>query len=439
MSYFGLPMDLMDRYPGPATAKFLKTFERFIDIPRTEKERLEAWGVFTHEPAEVLEVSIGNTSSTEGAKEPSTVTKNSPAAAASPPPSPTNARLPPLAPLVQPQLIPPTPTKKSRLSALLSRSGTRHTTSNAITPNTRSNSHPVTASPRHSPANVLRSGSTESRSEARRRGRSSSFNDAAMIAAHEGVKVTTAASPKHTGYLRPSSGSGRLTGRSGDASFSLAKQRSGSAMDSLSFDVADADMETDSKSPLSDGVAFENSYLPSELRLDDTKTSVPHTHAQPVVAAAAVASTGWRVPSDITWPTAQDKGALPPTDFRNERFKLIPSITIGPWVVKVAVGATPALLGRKVVQRYFRGEDYLEIDVHVGSSVIASQVSKIMTSKRTIMYRSSNIWIVLSSPFFASSLVFFVCFIITTLLYFNRALCFSYRSLDFVEGSQRIS
>jgi hypothetical protein len=47
----------------------------------------------------------------------------------------------------------------------------------------------------------------------------------------------------------------------------------------------------------------------------------------------------------------------------------------GPWVVKAAVGATPALLGRKVVQRYFRGEDYLEIDIHVGSSIIASQVS----------------------------------------------------------------
>lgn len=43
-------------------------------------------------------------------------------------------------------------------------------------------------------------------------------------------------------------------------------------------------------------------------------------------------------------------------------------------MVKAAVGATPALLGRKVVQRYFRGEDYLEIDIHVGSSIIASQV-----------------------------------------------------------------
>ena len=50
------------------------------------------------------------------------------------------------------------------------------------------------------------------------------------------------------------------------------------------------------------------------------------------------------------------------------------SITEGPWVVRAAVRATPAMLGKKVVQRYFRGDDYLEIDVHVGSSVIASNI-----------------------------------------------------------------
>ena len=49
VSYFGLPMDLIERYPGSSTLKFLKMFERFIDIPRTEKERLEAWGVFSGE------------------------------------------------------------------------------------------------------------------------------------------------------------------------------------------------------------------------------------------------------------------------------------------------------------------------------------------------------------------------------------------------------
>ena len=32
---------------------------------------------------------------------------------------------------------------------------------------------------------------------------------------------------------------------------------------------------------------------------------------------------GW-IPQDITWPTAYDVGALPQSDYRNERFKLIP-------------------------------------------------------------------------------------------------------------------
>jgi hypothetical protein len=36
--------------------------------------------------------------------------------------------------------------------------------------------------------------------------------------------------------------------------------------------------------------------------------------------------------------------------------------------------STPVCLGQKVVQRYFRGDNYLEIDVHVGSSVIASNI-----------------------------------------------------------------
>jgi len=38
------------------------------------------------------------------------------------------------------------------------------------------------------------------------------------------------------------------------------------------------------------------------------------------------------------------------------------------------VPTKPALLGRKIVQRYFRGDNYLEVDLHVGSSTIASQI-----------------------------------------------------------------
>ncbi|CAN0255991.1 unnamed protein product, partial [Ectocarpus fasciculatus] len=59
---------------------------------------------------------------------------------------------------------------------------------------------------------------------------------------------------------------------------------------------------------------------------------------------------------------------------RNKRFKLTPRIVDGPWVVKAAVPTQPAILGQKVVIKYFRGNGYVEADIHVGSSIIASQV-----------------------------------------------------------------
>jgi hypothetical protein len=45
-------------------------------------------------------------------------------------------------------------------------------------------------------------------------------------------------------------------------------------------------------------------------------------------------------------------GTLPPDDFRNQRFKLIPRIVDGPWVVKASIPQKPALLGQKLTQRY---------------------------------------------------------------------------------------
>jgi hypothetical protein len=41
--------------------------------------------------------------------------------------------------------------------------------------------------------------------------------------------------------------------------------------------------------------------------------------------------------------------------FRNERFKLIPRLSEGPWILKQTVPQKPALLGQKLQQRYYRG------------------------------------------------------------------------------------
>ncbi|XP_031479449.1 protein ENHANCED DISEASE RESISTANCE 2 [Nymphaea colorata] len=57
--------------------------------------------------------------------------------------------------------------------------------------------------------------------------------------------------------------------------------------------------------------------------------------------------------------------------FRNSRFKLIPSIVEGYWMVKRAVGTKACLLGRAVTCKYLRRQNFLEIDVDIGSSSVA--------------------------------------------------------------------
>ncbi|OAY53567.1 protein ENHANCED DISEASE RESISTANCE 2-like [Manihot esculenta] len=61
--------------------------------------------------------------------------------------------------------------------------------------------------------------------------------------------------------------------------------------------------------------------------------------------------------------------------FRNQRFKIVNRIVKGPWIVKKTVGSYSAcLLGKALTCNYHRGANYLEIDVDVGSSKIASAI-----------------------------------------------------------------
>ncbi|KAM0002619.1 putative pleckstrin domain, START domain, protein ENHANCED DISEASE RESISTANCE 2 [Helianthus debilis subsp. tardiflorus] len=60
--------------------------------------------------------------------------------------------------------------------------------------------------------------------------------------------------------------------------------------------------------------------------------------------------------------------------FRDSRFKLIPSIVEGYWMVKRAVGTKACLLGKAVSCNYLRQDNFLEIDVDIGSSSVARNV-----------------------------------------------------------------
>lgn len=60
--------------------------------------------------------------------------------------------------------------------------------------------------------------------------------------------------------------------------------------------------------------------------------------------------------------------------FRNSRFKLIPYISKGSWIVKQSVGKKSCLLGQALEVNYYRGKNYLELDINVGSSTVARGV-----------------------------------------------------------------
>ncbi|XP_072960754.1 protein ENHANCED DISEASE RESISTANCE 2-like isoform X2 [Typha angustifolia] len=60
--------------------------------------------------------------------------------------------------------------------------------------------------------------------------------------------------------------------------------------------------------------------------------------------------------------------------FRNSRFKLIPYISKGSWIVKQSVGKKACLVGQALEIHYFRGSNYLELGIDVGSSTVARGV-----------------------------------------------------------------
>ncbi|KAK1291074.1 hypothetical protein QJS10_CPB18g02101 [Acorus calamus] len=60
--------------------------------------------------------------------------------------------------------------------------------------------------------------------------------------------------------------------------------------------------------------------------------------------------------------------------YRNSRFKLIPYISKGSWIVKQSVGKKACLVGQALQIHYFHGKNYLELGIDVGSSTVARGV-----------------------------------------------------------------
>ena len=61
-------------------------------------------------------------------------------------------------------------------------------------------------------------------------------------------------------------------------------------------------------------------------------------------------------------------------EFRNARFKLIPHVALGPWVVQRAVGTKPLIVGKALKVAYHTKPNYMEVDIDIGSSTVANNV-----------------------------------------------------------------
>lgn len=63
--------------------------------------------------------------------------------------------------------------------------------------------------------------------------------------------------------------------------------------------------------------------------------------------------------------------------FRDMTFKLIPQIVEGNFMVRKAVGSTPAIMGTKLQQSYVRNSRYMEVILNCGSSAVATGVIRL--------------------------------------------------------------
>uniref|UniRef100_A0A5B7B1B9 Protein ENHANCED DISEASE RESISTANCE 2 C-terminal domain-containing protein n=1 Tax=Davidia involucrata TaxID=16924 RepID=A0A5B7B1B9_DAVIN len=61
--------------------------------------------------------------------------------------------------------------------------------------------------------------------------------------------------------------------------------------------------------------------------------------------------------------------------FRNSRLKLIANIVKGPWIVRKAVGEQAiCIIGRALTCKYCIAENFIEVDIDIGSSMVASAI-----------------------------------------------------------------
>jgi hypothetical protein len=65
--------------------------------------------------------------------------------------------------------------------------------------------------------------------------------------------------------------------------------------------------------------------------------------------------------------------------YRDSRFKLCPHVAKGPWIVKQSVGKSACLIGEALDIAYHSSDNYMELDIDIGSSSVAKGVVNLVS------------------------------------------------------------
>jgi len=92
----------------------------------------------------------------------------------------------------------------------------------------------------------------------------------------------------------------------------------------------------------------------------------------------------WAMPKDTDW-MDQPEGVLfqrfceMSSEERDQRFKVLPKVVEGPWLVKQGVPDRPGVVGRKLQCQHFLREDHLEVSINCISSPAGRRIVQLLT------------------------------------------------------------
>ncbi len=122
-----------------------------------------------------------------------------------------------------------------------------------------------------------------------------------------------------------------------------------------------------------------NTLFVMNLQLHKPEISLSFVWKVPGYGGSSAFQALWQKFIDL--PEGMNNGkAMPCDDFRSRRFKLLPMIVDGPWIVRKVVGSKPVLLGQKLTCRCFRCPGVFELDIDIHSSKIASNAVALVAS-----------------------------------------------------------